>query len=134
MIAILLAAATPQVPLGYLPSNAGESMTAYLACLYDDPRFTQFQGKPRQHAARANIVQQIQQDCAATRTQSSEQIEAKLADDPQFVEPAARHTHVLNLLDHIDRQFRFMIVEREKFVKTSHAYEKCLDRGEWDKC
>ena len=117
-----------------LPIEAAEPVGSYLACLYDPVERVLTSGQPKEKSSRSAIVSQDLARCSGTRTAVANQIDQRMAALPAWKDSSARKVRIEAVLGAMDRQYRFMVVEREKFIELSHAYEKCVEEKGLDKC
>ena len=118
----------------WLPTEAAQPVGRYLSCLYDPVERVLTSGQPKEKSARSEIVSRELARCSQTRTAVAIQIDQRMGALPAWKNSSARKTHIETALGAMDRQYRFMVVERERFIEMSHAYEKCVEEKGLDKC
>ncbi len=126
LIAPLLVLAQAAAPT--LPLPVAEPMGAYLGCLMQPIEAST--GIPPTVAQREAMYRGILDRCRDIRAASAAEAEQMLG----YADPAGRAEAVNAFFSYWEQQIHFMIVENERFVAQSDAYEACLESGQPEAC
>ena len=114
-----------------LPLSITEPYFEYNSCLLDNPKLKESWKKPLAPAERPKLVDRILANCETVRVRARPIMEARLKSAAPDADASGQ---VKMLFDTADDRIRMMVVDREKFVKLTEDYEKCLDEKGLDQC
>ncbi|RDE05726.1 hypothetical protein [Sphingomonas aracearum] len=112
-----------------VPDEAGVIYADYLGCISDPLEPVMASGEPAGKAARLALVRKTLAGCAALRAQTAAGMEAKIAHEGDWKQPARRAALIEEILGKAEQRVSFSVIEPDAFRQMIESFRTCLDAG-----